>query len=385
MIPEVFCSKFLKFYYRNIEGARMKYPLLGASTLVAIMIAAQALVPLKAMAAEDGSSGLAELKKENAQLREELAALRERDRLKSEISTVRARVERPVPATPAAAVPTSVRGAYAADKPVYKAVPYVQPAAATSWNGFYAGLNVGAREDQVGATTVSERQFVAGLPPFPPTLFAGPNASVSQSAWSFRVGPYVGYNWQLGSQWLVGIEGDWAWADRKTTFVGSAYPGTVVFAGIGSPDTFTVRTQWDAAIRARVGLLATPNLLLYLAGGPAWMNVETTSACVAGGPNRPCFGISPPFLTGLNVTQSVFTNNSTKPGWTLGGGAEAMFAPGWIVRAEYRYSDYGTISHTDTRLLLPGAALIFGADGFNETYGVHVRTNLATLGIAHKF
>jgi len=359
--------------------------LLGAVIITAVSIASTQLPFLTsaALAQEDGSS-LAELKKQNAQLREELAALRERDRLKSEIATVRARVERPVSTSPAAAVPTSVGGAYAADKPVYKAVPYVQPPTATaSWNGFYVGLNVGAREDQVGATTISETAFLAGFPPFPPLLFGGPDASVSQSAWSFRVGPYVGYNWQLGSQWLVGIEGDWAWADRKATFVGSAYPGTVVFAGIGGPDTFTVRTQWDAAIRARVGLLASPNLLLYLAAGPAWMNVETTSACVASGAAaRTCFSSG---LNALTVTQAVFTNNSTKLGWTLGGGAEAMFAPGWIVRAEYRYSDYGTISNTDKRSFLPFFASAFGTDGENVAYDVHVRTNLATLGIAHKF
>jgi outer membrane immunogenic protein len=158
----------------------------------------------------------------------------------------------------------------------------------------------------------------------------------------------------------------------------------VSFAGTGSPDTFTVRTQWDAAIRARVGLLATPNLLLYLAGGPAWMNVETTSACVAGGPGRSCFTTAAP-ISGFSTTQQVFTNNSTKLGWTLGGGAEAMFVPGWIVRAEYRYSDYGTISNTDRRVFVPAAAALFGADGLDVAFDVHVRTNLATLGIAHKF
>jgi len=194
----------------------------------------------------------------------------------------------------------------------------------------------------------------------------------------------------MGSQWLVGIEGDWAWADRKSIFAGGAYPevanGPGAFTPVpGSPDTFTVRTQWDAAIRARVGLLATPNLLLYLAGGPAWINVETTSACVAGGPNRTCFLIAPPDFNGLNFTQQVFTHNSTLLGWTLGGGVEAMFAPGWIVRAEYRYSDYGTISNTDRRTFLPGPARVFGTDGFDVAYDVHVRTNLATLGIAHKF
>jgi opacity protein-like surface antigen len=62
-----------------------------------------------------------------------------------------------------------------------------------------------------------------------------------------------------------------------------------------------------------------------------------------------------------------------------------MFAPGWIVRAEYRYSDYGTISNTDRRQFTPGAAAVFGQDGFMAAYDVHVRTNLATVGIAYKF
>jgi outer membrane immunogenic protein len=133
----------------------MKNPLLGASMLVAVIISAQALVPVKAMAAEDNLS-------------------------------------------------TSVRKAYAADRPVYKAVPYVQPAASTSWSGFYVGLNAGAREDQVSATTTSVVGFAAGFPLFP--LAGFPTPSLSQSAWSFRIGPYVGYNWQIGSQWLVGVE-----------------------------------------------------------------------------------------------------------------------------------------------------------------------------------
>jgi len=66
--------------------------LLGAVIITAVSIASTQLPFLTsaALAQEDGSS-LAELKKQNAQLREELAALRERDRLKSEIATVRAR------------------------------------------------------------------------------------------------------------------------------------------------------------------------------------------------------------------------------------------------------------------------------------------------------
>ena len=184
----------------------------------------------------------------------------------------------------------------------------------------------------------------------------------------------------------VGVEGDWAWADKRATFVGAAYPTNDLntFATPLAPDSFSVRADWDAAIRARVGFLASPNLLLYLAGGPAWMKVDTTSACVAGGPNRVCFA-SVPQIGGQTFTQPVINNTSTKLGWTLGGGIEAMFSPGWIVRAEYRYSDYGTISNTDRRQFTPGAAAVFGQDGFIAAYDVHVRTNLATVGIAYKF
>jgi outer membrane immunogenic protein len=270
--------------------------------------------------------------------------------------------------------------ALAADLPV-KAAPYVSPPAVLSWNGFYVGLNLGAREDQVSATTTSV-VVISGLP-LPPSL---PSSPLSQSVWSFRLGPYAGYNWQIGSQWLVGIEGDWAWANRTAAFVGSAYPNptSIIFVTPGSPDTFSVKTEWDASIRARMGFLASPNMLLYLAGGPAWMKVDTTSACVAGGPGRVCYSLNP-LIGGLGFTQSVITNSSAQLGWTLGGGLEAMVAPGWILRAEYRYSDYGTVSNTDTRQFTPGAATVFGQAGYNVAYDVHVRTNVATIGIAYKF
>jgi outer membrane immunogenic protein len=352
-----------------------------AIALICLIAMCPVFASTKAIAIEDSSATLGELKRENARLREELAELRERDRLRLQISTIRARVEPRESAKPATVFPTSVRKAYAADKPVYKAVPYVPPPSQRSWNGFYVGLGGGLREDQVGATT-SVVGIAAGFAPFPLAGFPTPTQSLTTS--TFRIGPYVGYNWQIGSQWLVGIEGDWAWADKTATFAGAAYPtSNGAFFTPGSPDSFGVRTAWDASIRARAGLLASPNVMFYVAGGPAWMKVESTSTCAAGGPNRTCFVA--PVVGGQTFTQPVITDSTTKAGWTLGGGLEAMFAPGWIARAEYRYSDYGTIRNTDMRRFTPAAALLFGQDGFNVSYDVHVRTNLATFGVAYKF
>lgn len=62
------------------------------------------------------SSNLISLKKDNAKLREDLAALRERDHLRAEISTGRSRGELREPATSSAVLPATTRAAYAADQ-----------------------------------------------------------------------------------------------------------------------------------------------------------------------------------------------------------------------------------------------------------------------------
>src|SRR5258705_267858 len=41
---------------------------------------------------------------------------------------------------------------------------------------------------------------------------------------TYRINPYAGYNWQVAPQWVLGIEGDWGFADKKTTIAGMSYP-----------------------------------------------------------------------------------------------------------------------------------------------------------------
>src|SRR5262249_10615779 len=129
-------------------------------------------------------------------------------------------------------------------------------------------------------------------------------------------------------------------------------------------DTFSVKTTWDASVRARVGYLATPRVLVYATGGPAWLHVAGISNCAT-----PGCGPGP-------LTPSVITDSSTRLGWTAGGGGEAAVRGNWLARAEYRYADYGSVTNTDVRT---------GPTPLTVTYDLPVKSHTMTLGLAYKF
>jgi outer membrane immunogenic protein len=260
------------------------------------------------------------------------------------------------------------------------APPYKAPPAATalSWAGLYIGAGVGVRGVKDHASMVSALDGGSNVfnicNQFGPCVFGQP-----VNGTSFRASPYLGYNWQFGSQWVAGVEGDLGLANRKTTLSGMAYPFSLGFvnAGLfffGDPnDSFAVKTTWDASARARIGYLVSPSVLTYATGGAAWLHVESTSTCNSipnGGLGAAC--APPP----AGFTPAVISHSTTKPGWTAGGGIEAMLWPRWIVRAEYRYADFGHITDTDVRTLNRAQV---------DTYQLDIRTHTATFGLAYLF
>lgn len=264
---------------------------------------------------------------------------------------------------------TPVRAADLPVAPVYKAPVAV---AAASWTGFYAGLGFGFRSSESDPTMTDQTSTLT-----PTTLTAFCNRFVAAggcvtsapvNGTTLRVSPYAGFNWQLSSSWVVGIEGEVGFGDQKTALSGAQYPLTVF--NVQSPnDSFAVKTTWDASARARLGLLVNPAVMVYATGGPAWMHIESTSTCDPQpiGTCRPVFGLQP----------SVITHSTDKLGWTVGGGVEAMVRTNWFLRGEYRYSDYGTISNTDHR--------VAGTDITTNSYDLRVKTHTATLGLAYRF
>lgn len=125
------------------------------------------------------------------------------------------------------------------------------------------------------------------------------------------IGGTAGYNWQSGRA-VFGIEIDAASSHIK-------YTETV--AGTTSED----RLRALGSVTGRLGFLPADTLLLYVKGGYGWASNRFTLSDVA-----------PPM---------VFTESKWHSGWTVGGGAEWMFAPQWSIKAEYMYADYGRASY----------------------------------------
>jgi outer membrane immunogenic protein len=265
------------------------------------------------------------------------------------------------------------------DLPVYKAPP-----PGYSWTGFYVGASIGGKWADTTWTTTS---LVEGnAPPCP--LDNNTNCSAidgssprNYNLSSGRFGGFLGYNWQFAPQWVLGIEFDLAGANSTKTAVG--VPGCTIscittsdtgaIPGPGA-DLSSVKMGWDASARGRLGYLVSPSLLIYGTGGIAWQKIETSATCQHSIPDPLCRRIEPaePFIT--------VTNRTTRTGWTIGGGVDARIVGNWILRGEYRYSDFGTWNNSFD-LSLPGVGTYTTFIGTQ----LKIKTQIATLGIAYKF
>lgn len=236
-----------------------------------------------------------------------------------------------------------------------------QAAILPSWTGAYAGLGLGARAARTDLVSTSET-----LGAFTDDLAGRANIRPMDNT-AFRVSLHGGYLWQIAAQWTAGVEGDFGFADRTTTRQGF----TSVFLADGQlpGESLSVRSRWDASLRARLGHLVSPQTMLYLTGGVAWQNVELTSTCTS----FVCadfFALSP----------GIISASRTATGWTLGGGVETALGGNWLARAEYRYADYGTQKFTVMRsstdpLLSPAG----------NTFDLTQRAHLATIGVSYRF
>lgn len=241
--------------------------------------------------------------------------------------------------------------AFAADVAprAYTKAPAYSPS--YDWSGFYVGASVGGRWSEVTWNT----QTFSGIAPL-----AASNPQQLDSS-SVRVGGIVGYNWQVSPAWVVGLEGDIAWADSKKTI--SGFPGSINFFVAANHDTVGVKLGWDASIRARLGYLVTPATLVYATGGVAFQEITTTATCDG---------------TALSFCGAAFpsnlSNTTVKTGWTVGGGIETVISQNWFARAEYRYSDFGNVTH----VLPPVPAVGFTAN-------IDVKTHTALVGLTYKF
>jgi outer membrane immunogenic protein len=247
-------------------------------------------------------------------------------------------------------------------------VPVVSSAQTPSWDGYYAGISIGARfaiNDWSTYLACPNSGLCAGGQ-------VGPDFAQPFGSTGVRLGAYGGRNWQIGAGWLAGLEAQFGWAGNRNA--NGPIPGTTLSGGvpaITNGDTAAVNLSWDASLRARVGNLVRPATLVFATAGLALQQVEMVATCNNNGFATYC---TQPAGAPHYDSQTLLL-----PGWTVGAGLEHMLAANWLLRLEYSYADFGQANPTFF-------AYNIGSNGDDRVYAhVHVRTHTVTVGAAYKF
>ncbi|HEY4921529.1 MAG TPA: outer membrane beta-barrel protein [Xanthobacteraceae bacterium] len=258
---------------------------------------------------------------------------------------------------------------FAADMPL-KAPPPPAPLD-QGWNGTYVGAFVGwerATSDWDPTCIQFGGPFTCGTPGNL-TFFPGaPDSRASFNNSSTRYGLYTGWMFEVSNRWVFGAESDFAFHSKTASvpaIVGCAT--AVCTGGAFGPGPFTgdstsLKLGDDYSMRVRAGFLLLPQLQLYVAGGPAAQKVTATVLCSNTGANG-CF---PTLLQ---------TSSTTLVGYTVGAGLEWKVLDHILLRGEYRYNDYGTWKQN----------AFIGSGQIEEFANIHVKSQMATVGIAYLF
>ena len=181
-----------------------------------------------------------------------------------------------------------------------------------TWTGIYAGANVGGVRTHTNAL----------WEPLPTSAVFGVFPIAGNTGGSSAIGGLqAGYNWQVAPTWVVGLEADWSWAHTGSSDMS---PWIINPGGAAIPRSFTVMSStldWLSSLRARLGYLVTPNLMLYGTAGGALGKVDYAASNNGG---------AVPYATSTAFSR-------TQGGWVAGGGLEWMITPNWLLRGEYLY------------------------------------------------
>jgi high affinity Mn2+ porin len=181
----------------------------------------------------------------------------------------------------------------AADAGMPVKAPYIR--SVFDWTGLYVGAHAGFGR---GSSTA--------------VLADHATSTTSNSFGGMIGGVQAGYNYQLPSGMLLGVEADFSFPNYLTS-------NSVVSSLATARSDVTEQSDYMGTARGRVGYVAGP-WLVYATGGLAWAGERFL--------NTPAIGSNEKTL-------------HTRLGWAAGGGVEYAFAPHWSLRLEYLYSQFG--------------------------------------------
>jgi outer membrane immunogenic protein len=191
-------------------------------------------------------------------------------------------------------------------------------------------------------------------------------------------GLQAGYNWQIGSA-LIGADADIDWSDAKGSVSREGTIGTI--APFANSVVAADKVKWIGTVRARLGYLPTPNLLVFGTGGFAYGEVEHSGAYTA---SLPTSGILIPvgYDCFANVPCFSGSTSNTAFGWTVGGGLEYAIARNWTIRGEYLYVNLESTSFTEAATSLPFLATV--PSSFTANFS-RTKLNIARAALNYRF
>jgi outer membrane immunogenic protein len=226
--------------------------------------------------------------------------------------------------------------AHAADLPIAMPVAADITMAAPSWTGLYIGANVGggvarySRNGEYDSNPVNDEQTQNG------SFFGG----------------QIGYNAQISSALVLGVEADYQRSNFNNTFTCGAGP----YSGGACYDSTSVagyNIDQFGTIRARLGY-ANNNFLAYVTGGVAAGNVSYSAL---------------DYQPDHSNTASAWST-----GWVAGVGGEYKLDQHWSVKGEYLHIDLGTKSIDPIPAFTP-----------DYKVDVHAIADVARFGINYSF
>lgn len=197
-----------------------------------------------------------------------------------------------------------------------------------NWTGFYVGVQGGVGWSDVQYDLIqNERTF-------------------DHSGNGGLIGGYVGYNYQVGSLLVLGIEAEGSFAD----------------IGRGSADCTIAQTATCSSnvnslgsVRGRIGFLPADRLMIYGTAGWAFAGAEVDRVFEPNGA---------PFTSGVDETRS---------GWTVGFGAEVALTSNWIARLQFDHYDFDSETYAVPAL-----------SNVSDTK-VDLDLNTVRIGLSYKF
>jgi outer membrane immunogenic protein len=261
--------------------------------------------------------------------------------------------------------------------PPYYRPPSPPPPLMFTWTGCHLGGHIGGGftnndfTNLVGDTAVATSFGV-------PVIVETTANSVNFGSNGFLVGGQAGCDFQLPWRWVIGFEGDAAWANitgsklltASTTVIA---PDLTTTTTVNSTSSLSLKTDFIATATARLGYAVgfLGQGLIYAKGGAAWVgNKDGFDGQVS---TKTCEVLTPTVCSSA-VTPFDFSASQTRLGWTVGVGVEWAVLRYWSVKGEYDFMDFGDHTVTLTDPVLGGAASVNVKQQISEVkFGINYR------------